>query len=168
VAGLSLVIAAVVLVVWIRGYVASSDLDIGNYYYGPELVMDREIMISWWRSNPDPTPGLPSEKFECGLSLSWLGFGYRCVPEYASESVNSAVWGNKHTLTIPYWGAFTVALVIPCLWLWQYLRSRNENEDVCRHCGYDLRASGARCPECGQTRPDHVKGSPRTWLGGDR
>lgn len=42
------------------------------------------------------------------------------------------------------------------------LRRQRLVAGLCRHCGYDLRASTDRCPECGETiNPISQTGDPR-------
>jgi predicted amidophosphoribosyltransferase len=49
----------------------------------------------------------------------------------------------------PYWAVVGVLLVLPAAWVVGKLRRRRRIVGVCRTCGYDLRASRERCPECG-------------------
>jgi hypothetical protein len=59
--------------------------------------------------------------------------------------------GKTWTLQIPHWSAAVAAAVLP----WRWLRRRRAEirklrTGLCRRCGYDLRATPGRCPECGE------------------
>ena len=51
-------------------------------------------------------------------------------------------------LRVPYWGLL-VAAVAAAAWSWQRRRRRRGVPGRCAGCGYDLRATPDRCPECG-------------------
>ncbi|HEY7115332.1 MAG TPA: hypothetical protein VH475_02035 [Tepidisphaeraceae bacterium] len=67
---------------------------------------------------------------------------------------------DRRVLSIRYW-AILSALTAPWL-VWFFSRNRRRllaraSAGQCLNCGYDLRASGARCPECGREVPEHPR-----------
>ena len=65
-------------------------------------------------------------------------------------------------IVFPYWLAVLVGSLAPAWWLWGGKRRRRAHRLAagwCANCGYDLRASPERCPECGTTSPalDHAQ-----------
>jgi hypothetical protein len=62
------------------------------------------------------------------------------------------ITGSK-TLRLRYWVLAVPPAVLPAAWIiWRVRTSRIARRDrlgLCRRCGYDLRATPGRCPECG-------------------
>lgn len=53
-------------------------------------------------------------------------------------------------LFVPYWCLVVAFALPPALWLCGHVRRRRRRRlHLCPCCGYDLRASPGRCPECG-------------------
>jgi hypothetical protein len=53
-------------------------------------------------------------------------------------------------INTPMWVVAALLAVLPAFWVGgSWLRRRKRAAGLCRVCGYDLRASRDRCPECG-------------------
>jgi hypothetical protein len=94
----------------------------------------------------------------------------KAVAEASSELVNAAISYNQSLIArnnalmsatavtrydIQPWAVFLISLGptgISILMMIMVVRRRmaRSRNNLCRHCGYDLRATPERCPECGQ------------------
>jgi len=64
---------------------------------------------------------------------------------------------------VPYWFPVLLSAIAPVSWLVGHLRRRRRTHAAhCIHCGYDLRATPDRCPECGQMSAKTEAVSERT------
>ena len=55
-----------------------------------------------------------------------------------------------HEILIPHWCGALVSAALPAVWLaWRWREYRRRPAGLCSSCGYDLRATPGRCPECG-------------------
>lgn len=53
-------------------------------------------------------------------------------------------------VAIPDWLILILTTILPALAARRFLRERPQEPGRCRSCGYDLRATPDRCPECGR------------------
>jgi hypothetical protein len=80
-----------------------------------------------------------------------LGIEYR-YSTYAKYGRAKSLW-----LVIPNWAAALCCAILPAGWLAREVRRRHLcryrlSHGLCLGCGYDLRATADRCPECGAAR----------------
>ena len=117
--------------VW--GYHVNADQSGGRPRIGVEHY-PLDWMMKMIRAQPDRTPGLGPVRWDL-------------------HRRTAATHGDDHRslrLGISHWLAALLLAVPPALWLHRYLqRRRTARAGLCPSCGYDLRATPDRCPECG-------------------
>jgi len=68
------------------------------------------------------------------------------------DDVNSMYPG--YYLMAPFWFLAALTVLLPAIWVTKAARrSRHRASGRCVVCGYDLRATPERCPECGTGPP---------------
>jgi hypothetical protein len=79
----------------------------------------------------------------------------RALNDYRNPLPHGAHWGNELGNAI-----FGLLIGIGCIVYdrWRIRRERAVEEGRCAVCGYDLRATPERCPECGATARGRVVG----------
>jgi hypothetical protein len=146
------------------GKVAYSDV-----LYGPSW----ESTFRRTRSDLGPLShdSLSLEPFQCDLSRAdvcvSVDFGFFCrvldINRWGfmlqSTRIDLPQRANGVAFAVPFWFLFLIALPIPVLQAKSLVvRTRRLNRGQCLSCGYDLRSSPRRCPECGEIgirgRPD--------------
>jgi hypothetical protein len=68
--------------------------------------------------------------------------------------------GERRVFQIPYWAIALATSPAPAAAVRRaWLRRRQTLRNLCVNCGYDLRATPGRCPECGGTRGGQTSGT---------
>jgi hypothetical protein len=119
-----------------------------SHYAGRSLIQHSPEMEAYhtkqWAHRNPPVHQLISEVDNTHFQRPRLAFaGFRFA----------TVIDGEWDLLIPDYAIALSLAALPLLWLAFRLRRIGSRRGRCRSCGYDLRASAGRCPECGTPIP---------------
>jgi hypothetical protein len=161
------------------GNVAGIDVSRGEVW----LQHTKEYMGTWRYQVPPPVTIImagsprydpPSHRVRFGMGAP-MNYGQGFVASKFSlikSSTGLEMLARRHGTLVPglflesygvrcpVWSLFVLTAILPSLRFIAIRRRREEHRirnGLCHHCGYDLRATPKRCPECGTIPPVGVK-----------
>jgi hypothetical protein len=171
VAGVSLLLCAAVSVLWVRSYRVSDQVDWRNAR-GWRSVQSAEghvvvsMLVADWSRHPEEFRGPRHVREEARAPINWLLFlGGSRGDTWASWERGGFAWHERRNAqrgllygmgVVPLWSMALVTAAAPVSWavvrVRARLRDRRRGGMRCSKCGYDLRATPERCPECGEVK----------------
>jgi hypothetical protein len=168
-ATLSLLLCLATLALWLRSYMCSDSLSYTHAYQAADPIR------RWWFSNSLKgqlqisswvTPGTLAADVPVGYVFTthppssptardffasrtsgftkWF-LGFAVILDHEPAAGFSVKW-----VSFPHWFLALLLAILPVTRLVAFMRRRRRYaEGHCVHCGYDLRATPQRCPECG-------------------
>jgi hypothetical protein len=167
-AAVSLLLCVASVALWVRSYWAADEYSIT----GATFVSTQGMLFGMGPAGPIPPEMLPRNPrpaprgyqrvapFHVGPSrISPSLPGFQSSFEFAGVSWFRTLGGKiprgyiapHWQATAPHWVGVVLFGLLPSIVLLSWLRSRKLRLTVgcCKSCGYDLRATPDRCPECG-------------------
>ena len=142
-AAVSLMLCIVALFAWVRSHLGESILlgSIPGALAFGSFDASQSFIENFWGASGDSGPL---------RALSTMGNPRRAL----GFLHNSGNWNGAAfwIIAIPYWLIVPLTAILPLRW-WLHRRRRRAwaVSGRCLGCGYDLRGSPDRCPECGAT-----------------
>jgi hypothetical protein len=156
---LSLLLCVAVGVLWVRSHrvtdhvqwlSAGGDRPFDLYSMHGDLVLLR-VDSFHLDDEPEPTRGLSWNSEELlpqspmPIRHWWNNLGF----DYADLSEDGLIGPEGFGAVAPHWALALVFSLAPPVWgLRRGVVRRRGRDTKCRTCGYDLRATPGRCPEC--------------------
>jgi hypothetical protein len=142
----SLVLCVATITLWVRSHRTADQLFLGRH------LLVSEFGGLYW----SPGVALPDQAFQQSFDAGKMGvFEHEWAHGVRRLHPVRIIWDPSNTwwcLIVADWFVVEVFAILPLMWLLRrYVRCRRIARGICDHCGYDLRASPGRCPECGTT-----------------
>lgn len=158
--------------IWIRSFARADAISWGRKTDVTNLMFARgRCLLATIRANPNPEDGGDYSFFQHQTSPAtdaataippiehgfvWPGIGM----VWASGTL---AWARFHVVMLPAWLLCGLTVLLPGWWFVSSRARRRRrvrrDHNLCLRCGYDLRASTDRCPECGAPIPGEGRDS---------
>jgi hypothetical protein len=161
---LSLLLCLATLALWVRSYWRYEGL-----YYAPErtwlaAIESGEGIVGLFKTSEDsdepPGKGWEFRYLTDRNSTTYLAFrkgggGSSTVLGFGSMSMTFGISVKVRGLLAPHWFFAMLFAILPAFQLRAILHlHKRSREGLCPRCGYDLRATPERCPECGRANDE--------------
>ncbi len=109
--------------------------------------------FEFWHAKPktsrpptywNETEGNPDDPSPPPTPPWWARIGFGIQHIYLNDCSDDQI-----TIAAPHWFIGLLTLLIPAIWLMGTSPKHRRPKELCNSCGYDLRATPDRCPECG-------------------
>ena len=150
----SLVLGVSIAALWIRSYFIADVMMMTDDNYDDRFAASGEGTVSYSINRPICKAYLvPPEtnrwSYTRRVSKATLGQAIVGTIRFQRDDFGWVV-------CLPYRLLFAAAALRPSCDGWnRYVSGRRTGHGLCRDCGYDLRATPDRCPECGAIAPAH-------------
>ena len=140
-----------------------------RYDHAPELhdPHDPEPLKAGWSFSSVPWGSTRGWVIDADHTANWtnrwtppahrtVGFGWESGPQNTvlPPDYSSPITYHSTRVVVPLWFIAVLMLVPSLTWLRRHRRdSYRLKHGLCVRCGYDLRGSSDRCPECGTAIP---------------
>jgi hypothetical protein len=147
-AALSLLLFTFTMAEWIISYRCANGPFFApndSFWMSPDSDSGQVQMILMWHIAEGRIPrGLYWQtRFPLSPKSRWASH----VAEFGISSDHMAK-GRDWIMVAPHWFLASCSAIFPVAWVRRNRRHRFSGQ-ICGKCGYDLRATPARCPECG-------------------
>lgn len=178
-AALSLLLCVSIAPLWVRSYLVDDSLshhsEVAWHFRSRWGCVG--VQVFWWGDQltkkttnygfePVPTPdgfyyfGQPARPPSAPaldaaqVTHHWRGLGFEVYRAVAAPPPPGGSGTATPTIrvAVPHWFLTLLTLWMPVLWVTSFRRRRRLQPGRCGSCGYDMRATPDRCPECGTTR----------------
>jgi hypothetical protein len=160
---LSFVLFIAAAFMWARSYFVSEGISWGkNGYADNGTLIRRVVYVDSGHGRIHLTRAHFSSLFLDGVSPKEEGIHYlRPSPIVPAQSPDWSFAGFTYSsfggdvdlqlgaFSVPYWFLLLTFGLFPALWLIRYILRKRPPSTTCPTCGYDMRATPHRCPECG-------------------
>jgi hypothetical protein len=150
-AAVSLVMMLAIVALWVRGFLGT------DYFFvhdGRVIIGSGQGKLGWfYRSSFAADSATWSHELLADYPVDRFFTDYTGV--HGSGRLGFSFWARTRSppdfwfaVVIRHWVLVGFSAVLPSIHVARTLRTRDP-PGCCTHCGYDLRATPERCPECG-------------------
>jgi len=158
---LSLLVCVASMAAWARGYRwgGAAEVRVGRRAYQVSWPVGRIALARRPAVGPDPPGGYQLLSHPPADLDLWYNARRSAGPPFTYFSWGGFGWLDDRGLRAVFAPAWFVCLAAAALAAWRFPRERRRRRidrrrraGLCPACGYDLRATPERCPECGPVR----------------